>query len=42
MKRSIFAVCAILALSLALGALAPAAMAVTQLFPPNQNGGDNS
>ena len=42
MKRSIFAMLAILGLSLAIGALTPAAIAGAQLFPPNQNGGDNS
>lgn len=42
MKKTIFAVLAALGISLATGALAPAANAYTYLFPPAQNGGGNS
>jgi hypothetical protein len=42
MKKTIFAVLAVLGISLAAGALAPAANAYTYLFPPAQNGGGNS
>jgi hypothetical protein len=39
MKKTIFAALAVLGISLATGALAPAANAYTYLFPPCQNGG---
>jgi hypothetical protein len=39
MKKAIFAAIAVLGISLATGALAPAANAYTYLFPPCQNGG---
>ena len=37
MRKAIFAALAVLGLSLATTALAPAANAYTNLFPPNQN-----
>jgi hypothetical protein len=39
MRKAIVAAIALLAVSLATGAFAPAANAYTQVFPPNQNGG---
>jgi hypothetical protein len=39
MRKAIFAAIALLAVSLATGALAPAAYAYTQIFPPNENAG---
>ena len=42
MKKAIFAVLTVLGISLATGALAPAANAYTYLFAPAQNAGGNS
>jgi hypothetical protein len=42
MKKTILAALAVLGISLATGALAPAANAYTYLFAPNQNAGNNS
>lgn len=42
MKKMIFAALAVLGLSLATTALAPVANAHTNLFPPNQNEGNNN
>jgi hypothetical protein len=42
MKKTIFAALALLGISLATGALAPAANAHTYLFAPNESGGTNS
>ncbi len=42
MKKTIFAALAVLGISLATGALAPAANAYTYLFAPNESGGTNS
>jgi hypothetical protein len=42
MKKAIFAVLAVLGLSLATSVLAPVANAHTYLYPPNQNEGQNN
>ncbi|HXA20932.1 MAG TPA: hypothetical protein VNW90_01450 [Acetobacteraceae bacterium] len=42
MKKAIFAVVTVLGVSLAMGALAPAANAYTYLFAPAANAGSNS
>jgi hypothetical protein len=42
MKKTILAALAVLGISLASGALAPAANANTYLFPPTPNAGSNS